>query len=42
MLDADTVEFVIKGSTGLEGPVELRLEPGPPRRIVRMAVKVGT
>jgi CubicO group peptidase (beta-lactamase class C family) len=41
MLDAVTVAFSIKGATGLQGRVELTLEPASPRRIERVAVKVG-
>jgi CubicO group peptidase (beta-lactamase class C family) len=41
MLDADTVAFIIRGTTGLEGRVEFTLEAGASRRIARVAVTVG-
>jgi CubicO group peptidase (beta-lactamase class C family) len=36
-----TVVFAIKGTTGMEGRVELTLESGPLHRIERVAVNVG-
>lgn len=41
MLDANTVAFTIRGSTDLEGRVELTLESEPPRRVQGVAIKVG-
>jgi CubicO group peptidase (beta-lactamase class C family) len=41
MLDANTVAFTIRGSTDLEGRVELTLESEPPRRIQGVSIKVG-
>jgi CubicO group peptidase (beta-lactamase class C family) len=41
MLDAGTVAFTIRGSTGLQGRVEMTLEAASPRRIERVAVSVG-
>ena len=41
MVDASTVAFTILGSTGLEGRVELTLEPGPTRLIQGVSIKVG-
>lgn len=41
MLNADTVVFIIRGSTSIEGRVELTLEAESLRRIERMAVNVG-
>lgn len=41
MLNTTTVIFVIRGSTGLEGRVELTMETAPPHRIMSAAIKVG-
>jgi CubicO group peptidase (beta-lactamase class C family) len=41
MVDAGRVAFVIRGSTGMEGRVEITLEAASPRRIERVAVTVG-
>jgi CubicO group peptidase (beta-lactamase class C family) len=41
MVDAGKVMFLIRGSTGMEGRVEITLEAASPRRIERVAVTVG-